>query len=463
VTARLPIRWKLTIWYAALMAATLILFGIALFAGMRTVLYDSFDEQVHNQAALALAAVRTDEGPLDIDPSAVASLNDEEHFVRLIASDGQIVVDTGQQFANGSIDPGAIADARDGATRAGTFDLGEKTMRVVTTPVRAQGQILGVLQVGASREDPDEVLGLLLIALGIAAPIMLLLAAGGGYLLSGRALAPVASITALAGSIGGGDLHARLALDLPDDELGQLAHTFDGMLVRIEDAFERQRRFTGDAAHELRTPLSFMRSQVDLALARPRSPDEYREALQGIDGDLERMTGLLATLLALARADTGRLPLEREPLDLVGMIGVLVEQYRPLTDETGITLVDESAPAELVGDGDLLIQVLVNLLDNAVAHTPTGGSIVIGCREDGEWVRLWVSDTGNGIPFEHQSRIFDRFYRVDEGRSREQGGVGLGLSISRAIVEAHGGTITLRSQPGSGTTVELVLPAAKPV
>src|SRR5688572_11886191 len=150
---------------------------------------------------------------------------------------------------------------------------------VETSPVYRGEDVVGVLQVGASREDVDEVLELLLLGFGVAAPIVVLLAAGGGYLLAGRALAPVASITALAGRIQADDLSARLNLDLPDDELGRLARTFDAMLARIEDAFERQRRFTGDAAHELRTPLTFLRSQVDFALARPRTPAEYEEAL----------------------------------------------------------------------------------------------------------------------------------------------------------------------------------------
>jgi heavy metal sensor kinase len=306
------------------------------------------------------------------------------------------------------------------------------------------------------------VLRVLMLGLTIAAPIVLLLAAGGGYLLAGRALQPVASITALAGSVSAADLHTRLDLNLPDDELGRLARTFDGMLGRIEDAFERQRRFTGDAAHELRTPLSFIRSQVDLALARERSPDEYREALQAIDGDLGRLTGLVGTLLMLARSDSGHVPLERAPLDLTATVGLIIEQYRPLADEAGITLVDESGSAELIGDEDLIIQVLVNLLDNAIAHTPADGRITVGCRTDGDWAHLCVADTGHGISIEHQSLVFDRFYRVDEGRSRHIGGAGLGLSICRAIVEAHGGSIALSSRPGAGTTVEIRLPTQPP-
>jgi heavy metal sensor kinase len=465
VTARLPIRWRLTLWYAALLAAALALFGLALYLGLRHLLYEDFREQVERQSDFALAAVRLGPTGPTLDAATIASMQDDEHFVRLFDADGRIVVDTYQDDEDEDddeplVDPTLVAAALAGETRT-TMQAGDDwPLRIVTRPVRSGDAIVGVLQVGMSREDADEVLRLVLVVLGIAAPLVLLLAAGGGYLLAGRALAPVAAITDLAGSIGGQDLHARLNLDLLDDELGRLAHTFDAMLARIEDAFERQRRFTGDAAHELRTPLSLMRSQVDLALVRLRSPREYQEALRGLDEDLERLTGLVNALLTLARADTGRMPLERAPMDLAETVSLSLEHYAPLAAEAGIDLVEESSPAPLVGDQDLLVQVLVNLLDNALAHTPSGGRIVAGCRREGERVRLWVADTGQGIVAEDQARVFDRFYRVDTGRAREQGGAGLGLAICKAIAEAHGGTIGLTSRVGAGTRVEVVLPAS---
>jgi heavy metal sensor kinase len=276
--------------------------------------------------------------------------------------------------------------------------------------------------------------------------------------LSRRALAPVTVITSLAASVGGDDLHARLGLTLPDDELGRLAKTFDGMLARIEDAFERQRRFTGDAAHELRTPLALMRSQIDLALVRPRTLEEYQEALRGLEGDLERLTGLVSTLLTLARADSGRLSLDLAKVNLAETVAVVLEQYGPLADEAGVTLHDESSPAPLLADNDLVVQVLVNLLDNALAHTPAGGSITVGCGAVGDRVRLWVADTGVGMAPEHQARIFDRFYRVDAGRAREHGGAGLGLAICRAIMQTLGGSISLTSESGMGSRFEVTLP-----
>jgi heavy metal sensor kinase len=458
---RLPIRWRLTVWYAAFLAALLALFGFGLYFGLRHILYGNFSDQVQSNSALALAAVRTDgdqTSQIFLDPSTVTSLRSDERFVRLILPDGTVVVDTSDTVGGIPIDPALIRDALAGVTQRTSAHGKDGTLAVVTAPVYANGAVAGVLQVGVSRGDTDEVLRDLLIVLAIVSPIALAAAAGLGYVLARRALAPVAAITRTAATIGANDLHARLSLPLPDDELGRLARTFDAMLARIEDAFERQRQFTGDAAHELRTPLSLMRSQVDLALSRPRSVEAYQVALADLNQDLERLTDLVGTLLTLSRADSGRLPLDRAPMDLADTTALLLEQYVPLADEAGIALLDESTPSPLVADEDLLIQVLVNLLDNALAHTSAGGRIRVGCRPDGESVRLWVADTGTGIPAEHLSHVFDRFYRVDTGRARAQGGAGLGLAIAKAIAESHGGAINLESQEGEGTRVELMLP-----
>jgi heavy metal sensor kinase len=346
------------------------------------------------------------------------------------------------------------------------FDPGEQSTdhpvvyRIVTEPVRdnQDDAIVGALQYGLDRDDVDEPLAQLLAVFALVSPLLLLAAAGGGYLLAGRALAPVAAITDLAARVGAQDLSARLQLDLPDDELGRLAQTFNAMLARIEDAFERQRHFTADAAHELRTPLSLMRSQVDITLARSRSAAAYREALQGLDGDLQRMTGLVSTLLMLARADTRTLVPDRSGFDLADTVALILEQYTPMADEAGIDLRAEADPAPLEADEDLLVQVLVNLIDNALAHTPRAGTVTVGCRSVAGEVQLWVSDTGRGIQTADQERVFDRFYRVDAGRARVNGGTGLGLAICRAIVEAHGGTIALTSRIEHGTRVVVALP-----
>jgi heavy metal sensor kinase len=387
---------------------------------------------------------------------------DGEYFLRLLDTESRIIRDSGDSHAGVPVDDGVVASVLAGAIAYSTgLDEAGETIRMISLPVRAEeaeGAAVGVLQIGLDRDELDEPLAGFLHALALAGPFTLLFSAIGGYLLAGRALAPVTTITDLAERVDPRDLGARLDLDLPNDELGRLARTFDDMLARIDDAFDRQRRFTGDAAHELRTPLSMMRSQLDLALARPRSAAFYQEALQRLDDDVDRMTGLVSTLLTLARADAGQLALDRAPFDVADTVELVVEQYTPIAAEASITLRSEPAMAPLVADEDLLVQVLVNLIENALSHTSAGGVVTVGCGMDTSHVRLWVSDTGEGIAPEHQDRVFDRFYRVDVGRTRERGGTGLGLAICRAIVEALGGSISLASVPGRGTRIELLLP-----
>jgi len=461
-TRRLPVRWRLMLWFAALLALVMALFGGAIYVALRQQLYDSFDEQLLNQTALTLAAVSVKNGAPTLEPS-VANVADSEFFLRLLDAGGETVFETGGNAAGVPLDQTVITAALAGRIEySAAHNEDNETVRLISVPVRpddVKGDVSGVLQVGLDRNEIDEPLAGLFTALIVAGPVVLLFATAGGYLLAGRALRPVATITDLAARIGAGDLGSRLNLDLPDDELGRLARTFDAMLARMDDAFQRQRRFTDDAAHELRTPLSLMRSQVELTLARPRSTYAYREALQAVDGDISRMTALVGTLLTLARSDAGKLATERAPFDLANTVRLVLEQYAPLAEEAGIPLRDESSPTPLVADEDLLMQLLINLVDNALAHTPPGGTVVAGCRPDDGRIHLWVGDSGEGIGTEHQDRVFDRFYRIDAGRSRDRGGAGLGLAICRAIAEAHGGTIGLTSRLGSGTRVEIVLPS----
>ncbi|MFN8593655.1 MAG: ATP-binding protein [Thermomicrobiales bacterium] len=460
---RLPIRWRLTLWYALLLATAMFLFAGAMYFGLRQQLYTSFDEQLLNQAALTMGAVRVEDDAPAIELSA-PSVIEGEYFLRVLDASGHVVFERGATPNGVPIVAEIVKAAISGQTIYNvTRDEDGDALRIVSLPVRRParddaGPVVGVLQVGLDRNEIDEPLAGLLHVLALAGPLVLLLAAGGGYLLAARALAPVAAITELAARIDPRGLGARLELDLPDDELGRLARTFDAMLARIDDAFARQRQFTGDAAHELRTPLALLRGQIDLALARPRSTATYRAALHEIDGDLERLTTLVATLLTLARADAGRLVPETMPFALAATIGAVIDQFAPLATAGAIALHDESSPTPVTADESLIVQLLVNLVDNALTHTSPGGHVTIGCRGDSDVVRLWVSDTGAGIAPEHQAHIFDRFTRVDSGRGRAHGGAGLGLAICQAIVEAHGGEIALTSTVGQGTRIDVALP-----
>jgi heavy metal sensor kinase len=249
-------------------------------------------------------------------------------------------------------------------------------------------------------------------------------------------------------------------MDLPDDELGRLARTFDEMIGRLDESFQRQRQFTADASHELRTPLTAIKGQVDVALQRDRDPVAYREVLQTLNSEVDRMIRLISSLLTLARADAGQIPLNRQATSIRTSLENAVEQIRPLAAGRGIILeLREGPEVTSLSDPDLLLQLWLNLLDNAIKHTPSGGQIAVALEEDGGEAIVTVTDTGPGIAPEHLPYIFDRFYRADPARTRSEGGSGLGLSISRWIAEAHGGSIEARSQVARGSTFVVRLPS----
>jgi heavy metal sensor kinase len=276
-------------------------------------------------------------------------------------------------------------------------------------------------------------------------------------------LAPIDKLTRLARRISAEDLSQRLNLPASDDEVGRLASTFDEMISRLDGAFRRQRQFTADASHELRTPLTVMKGQIEVALQSDRDAESYRQVLRTTNEEVDRMIRLVGSLITLARADAGAIPIAREPVNLGDLAASAVEQMRPLAQQKELTLtVEPDRSTVLQADQDLLLQLLLNLLDNAIKYTQPNGAVTVGWGTGNNAVQLWVKDTGAGIPSEHLPYVFDRFHRVDKARSRADGGAGLGLSICRWVAEAHGGSISVESTPGHGSTFMVTLPLSGP-
>jgi heavy metal sensor kinase len=299
-----------------------------------------------------------------------------------------------------------------------------------------------------------------ILAMGI--PFAVGLAIAGGYFLAGRVLAPVGAMADKAREITAESLAERLPVDNTEDEFGRLATVFNDTLSRLRDAFERLRRFTADASHELRTPLTAMRSVGEVALRNTLDASAYRDVIGRMLEEVDRLTRLVESLLTLTRADSGKIQLTPETLDLGSLAGNVIDQLRVLADEKrqDLTL---RAPVTVhaVGDAALLHHALMNLIHNAIKYTPNGGaiSVELSAKNSGQAV-MEVRDTGPGIPAAHRDRIFDRFYRVDASRSREEGGVGLGLAIARWAIEANGGHIELAGDGGRGSLFRVLLPAA---
>lgn len=337
---------------------------------------------------------------------------------------------------------------------------GGTPLRVLSVPVERRGRVERVLQLayplsGVLQELDRQSRGLLALV-----PLGLLAAGLGGAFLTGRALRPVGEIAAAAERLGGHDLSGRLPVS-GHDEFTELAASFNALLARLEEAFDRQRRFTADASHELRTPLSIIKANTNLALEHPWPAERYHEFLTAIDTAAGRQSRIVEELLFLARADAGGLARDVGPVCLLEVLEEAAEAVAgPGQAFVRIEGVD---PALLIpGSGSELTRLFTNLLQNAVRHTPPPGAVTVAAATDAQSVVVTVTDTGEGIPPEHLPHLGERFYRVDAARAADKGSVGLGLAICRSIVQAHSGTITIESKVGKGTVVRIRLPLLPP-
>ncbi len=295
--------------------------------------------------------------------------------------------------------------------------------------------------------------------LGLAVAAVLALNLVGGWWLVGRALRPLDDITRTANKIAEGDLSERIDTRDTASELGALARVLNRTFARLQDAFTRQARFTADASHELRTPVAVILTEARGTLSRPRSAGEYQEALGVCAETAAGMGRLIESLLQLARFDSGEYLPHRRRTPLAPVVTSALDLFQPAAAQRSVRLSADLAPVDAWIDPDLIRQVIVNLVSNALVYTPAGGSVLVGLTAEAGTVHLRVTDNGSGIPPEHLPHVFDRFYRADESRTDQH--FGIGLSIVKAIVDAHGGRIRAESEPGSGTTIHLEFPASE--
>jgi heavy metal sensor kinase len=323
-----------------------------------------------------------------------------------------------------------------------------------------------IILASQSLKAVDEELAALQKPLYFAGPAALLLAGLGGWFLARKSLKPVVAMAGTARRIGAENMGQQLPVANPHDELGQLAVAFNELLARLHRAFEQQRQFMADASHELRTPLSVIHTTAGVTLRkRHRAEDEYREAIQMMDQQTRRLARIVQDMFTLARADSGRYPLRKRSLYLNDLLDEVARAGHLLASEKNIRLETANLPsANFYGDEDLLRQMILNLVDNAIKYTPPGGVVYLCLAPGADHYSIIVSDTGPGIPPEARAHIFKRFYRVDKSRSRSddanEGGAGLGLAIASWITQAHGGRLELSLSGPEGTTFVAKLPTA---
>jgi heavy metal sensor kinase len=331
--------------------------------------------------------------------------------------------------------------------------------RGVSLSVASGGHIYAIV-IAQNMDDFEEATSRFHRLLLTLIPLWLLAASAGGYWMSRKAMAPVDEITRTAQKISAQNLSARLAVPESGDELARLAETLNAMLERLDQAMKQITQFTADASHELRTPIALMRTRAELALRRPRSPEENQETIAELHNELLRTSELVERLMLLARADSGVSMLRIAPVELAQLAGEVLRQTSVLAQQKGLEV--EAALGKhsvwVQGDAQFLRQLVTILIDNAVKYTTAPGRITVGLHASSKAASILVSDTGIGIEADDLQKIFERFYRADKARSRHTGGIGLGLAIGRWIAEAHGGTLAVESQPGKGSTFRLNLP-----
>jgi heavy metal sensor kinase len=293
----------------------------------------------------------------------------------------------------------------------------------------------------------------LLLAAGGA---VLAIGLAGGWWFSTRAIRPLEDISAAADRIATGDLSRRINVADTDTELGRLAVVLNSTFARLETAFAQQKQFTSDAAHELRTPLSVIFTQVQTALKRERSSAEYHQTLESCQRAAQRMRKLIDSLMELAHYDAGQHQLKHFPFDLGQIAQDCIDLVQPLAEARSIQISAKLPPTNCVGDPERISQVLTNLLTNAIEYNKPGGEVRVEVQSKNGMACVEVADNGPGIPAGELPHLFERFYRVDKSRSARHSG--LGLAIAKSIVEAHGGTISVSSQEGAGTTFTFQLP-----
>ena len=461
------IRLRLTLWYAAVMAVTLVGASVALYLFLAfNVLQPARDQLLSSRGnGLAAAvgrrasqAVQAGE-PVRLALPQLASAGGESDTSFVVRGLDGALLDRSLNLADGELplSEAARAEALGGGASVETADIGDQPTRIYTAPIVANGEPVGLVQVGRSNRDVEQTLASLRGALLVGNSVLVLVGALVGWFLAGRSLEPVRRITRTAEDIErSGELDRRVFYKGPRDDLGELAIAFNKMLGRLDAVFNAQRRFVADASHELRTPLSTLRVNVDvLRRQRELAPAGWGEVLDDLSLELARLTRLVEGLLELARADTGyRLERERVPLD--SLLERVERQVGALAESVRIEL--RGAPVgEVVANADALTQLFLILLDNAVKYTPAGGVVRLERERRNGVVRVRVADNGPGIPPEAVPRLFDRFYRAPAARG--SAGTGLGLAIARWIAEEHEGRVTVRSSPGQGSVFTVTLPA----
>ena len=449
------IRWNLLGWQAAILVSVVAGFGTTLFLRVRYATHEQVDADLLGASQVVATKMQQTGSAKQLDiPEAYRHRfgTDSADAPYLVVWDADGRVQIASDTAPTDIRPAPELPATEG-TRP-FYERSRGPIREVIVRGPSDSQILVGREIGRERNELTRLLwwllgtGLSIVGLGLT----------WAWLLSRRILAPVEQISGIAERISASNLSERIDQSKIKTELGRLAQVLNRMFGRLQASFERQARFTADASHELRTPTTVVLAQSELALAKQRSPEEYQEALGACYRAGKRMESLVDGLLTLARIDAGQADIRHEPVELQQVVEKSIALLKPLADQKRIDMKCDLQRVQVTGDAERLGQVVTNIVSNAVTYNREGGQIHVRLVAEEQNAILTVSDTGIGIGESELPRVFERFYRVDEARTRNSGGIGLGLAICQEIAHSHGGMIDVASAVGEGTTFTVRLP-----
>jgi len=482
------LRVKLTLWYVLILGVLLIAFSSFLYFTLSKSLYRDVDNKLRSLAELIASesvSPLSKFGFGNIDQTLEASMNLRPigKFIQVLDESGRIGPKS-DNLRNVQL-PISLNALKNASTGLITFEtsrsVGNTPLRIVTVPVADKDHTMRIVQVASSLEDVEDALNTLLLILTITVPSVLIMASVGGQFLAHKALKPVDQITRTARMITSQNLNQRIPPPKVKDEISRLVETFNDMITRLDQSFCQIKQFSSDASHELKTPLTILRGEVEVTLRKERTSPEYQQILRSNLEEIDRMTQIVEDLLLLSRADNGEIQLTPKEINLSEIVREIVPHAHILAKSKHLhihTLLPEDQ-VYVLGDRLRIRELFLNLLENAVKYTEEGGKITIHltrnhvpstAQDNGNGLEpgkmglaeITVTDTGIGIAKQDQERIFDRFFRVDKARSREQGGSGLGLSICKWIVDAHRGKISVESELGKGSSFIVLLPLHHP-
>jgi heavy metal sensor kinase len=457
------LRTRLTVLYASLLGIALLLYACVVSIFFLHNLQEQLDSSLHRDVETVEGALFADRnGGLQISSREGEADEDDldRGYLLEVWSAGGKLLYRSEQLRGQALGPVPTGSADSNRQHAHSLRLASgMRLRSISRIHRLADGNAVIVRLAVSQEPLWHEFWEMETVLGIGLPATVILVALTGYLVAARALKPVDSMAQRAAQITAEQLNERLQIENPNDELGQLGTAFNTTLARLERSFDQLRRFTADASHELRTPLTAIQSVGEVSLKMPGDVSYYRDTIGSMLEETNRLTQLVDSLLTMARADAGRIQLHRVEVNLFNLAEETVGLLEVLAEEKQQTiLINGDRSTTLKADRTILRQALVNLVHNAVKYSPEHGEIRLRIHETDQDAIVEVEDSGPGIAPEHRTHIFERFYRVDKSRTRAAGGAGLGLSIAQWAVSAHGGTIAVQSEPGSGSIFQIRLP-----